>query len=166
MPEFFEHYIQSWDTAIKLSENSDYSVCTIWGYMNSTYYLVDLVRKRMAYPELKNTAERLNNKYCPKVILIEDKASGQSLIQDLRSDGIANIVAQKPKIDKITRFASVVPLFQSGSVLLPKEKSWMRRLLNEMTAFPYSKHDDIVDSMSQFLGYIKYSKKELKLRLL
>jgi predicted phage terminase large subunit-like protein len=93
----------------------------------ATYYLLDVFRRRVAYPELKIAAEKLSQRYHPRVILIEDKASGQSLIQDLRSDGMMNIIPQKPKLDKITRFASVVPLFQSGRVILPKEATWTRQ---------------------------------------
>lgn len=153
--ERFEYFMQSWDTAIKTSETSDYSVCTIWGVIQSCYYLIDMVRGRMAYPELKNSAQKLNNKYKPRAILIEDKASGQSLIQDLRSQGLCNIVAQKPKLDKITRFAAVVPLFQASRVIIPTSAPWLSLFINELTSFPACDHDDIVDSVSQFLGYMK-----------
>lgn len=153
--ERFEYYIQSWDTAIKTSDTSDYSVCTVWGVAGSVYYLVDMVRSKMAYPELKNTAKRLNNKYKPRVILIEDKASGQSLIQDLRSEGLGNIVPQKPTLDKITRFAAVVPLFQASRVVVPTYAAWLTQFVSEVTGFPGGEHDDIVDSVSQFLGYMK-----------
>lgn len=164
LPDMLEYYVHSWDTAIKISEDSDYSVCTIWGVSNNVYYLIDLVRKRMAYPELKTVSESLIQKYLPKVVLIEDKASGQSLIQDLCSQGIQGILGQKPKLDKITRFASVIPLIQAGSVLFPRNKAWMKQLLDEMTLFPHSKHDDVVDSISQFLSYSKGSRVDLKIR--
>lgn len=158
--ERFEYYIQSWDTAIKTSETSDYSVCTVWGVAGSVYYLVDMVRSRMAYPELKSTAQRLNSKYKPRMILIEDKASGQSLIQDLRSEGVGNIAPQKPKLDKITRFASVVPIFQASRVVVPTYAAWLNQFVSEVTEFPGGKYDDIVDSVSQFLGYMKERKAE------
>ncbi|MES2214890.1 MAG: phage terminase large subunit [Pseudomonadota bacterium] len=164
MPQNFEYYVQSWDTAIKITEDSDYSVCTIWGVIQSTYYLLDIFRKRMAYPELKNAAEKLRTQYNPRLILIEDKASGQSLIQDLRICGVMNIVPIKPKLDKVTRFAAVVPLFQAGRVILPKEARWMQHFLKEVTAFPAGKHDDIVDSISQFLGYTKTTPKDHRIR--
>lgn len=165
IPDYFEYYAQSWDTAIKVSEESDYSVCTLWGVIQSTYYLVDVLRKRMTYPELKTTAEKLNARYSPRIILIEDAASGQSLIQDLRADGMMNIVSQKPKLDKITRFAAVIPLFQSSSVILKQNASWLKYFLVEVTTFPHGKHDDVVDSVSQFLGYMKtQQRKEVRIR--
>jgi predicted phage terminase large subunit-like protein len=161
----FEYYVQSWDTAIKTSDTSDYSVCTVWGVAGEIYYLVDMIRSRMSYPELKSTALRLNSKYKPRVILIEDKASGQSLIQDLRSEGMGNIMPQKPKLDKITRFASTIPLFQASRVVVPTFAPWHAQFINEITRFPSSENDDIVDSVSQFLNYIKAKKNEpIKIR--
>lgn len=153
--EKFDYYAQSWDTAIKISESSDYSVCTTWGVLSGKYYLLHLLRMKLDYPALKKMLQKLSNRYNPKIILIEDKASGQSLIQDLQSEGFANIIAQRPKLDKITRFAAIVPLFQEKRVILPKEASWLQIFLKEVTKFPSSNHDDIVDSVSQFLGYMK-----------
>lgn len=159
--EKFDYYAQSWDTAIKVSESSDYSVCTTWGVISSKYYLVDLLRIKLDYPSLKKRVIRLNARYNPKIILIEDKASGQSLIQDLQYEGFSNIIAQKPKLDKITRFASIIPLFEEKRVLLPKDANWLQVFLNEITKFPSSNHDDIVDSVSQFLGYVKNNDRKL-----
>ena len=155
LPEQFNYFIQSWDTAIKISENADYSVCTSWGVLNKEYYLISLFRQKLTYPELKNTIDKLAKKYNPKYILIEDKASGQQVIQDLRLDDFANIVAIKPKLDKVTRFASTLPLFRSGAVRLPKQAAFNTVLLQELLSFPTCKNDDIIDSISQFLNFIK-----------
>ena len=166
LPEQFNYLIQSWDTAIKVSENADYSVCTSWGVVDKKYYLISLFRQKLTYPELKNKVDKLAKRYNPKSILIEDKASGQQVIQDLRLDGMANIIAIKPKLDKITRFASIVSLFQAGSVQLPKQAAFNAVLLNELLAFPNCKNDDIIDSISQFLNFIKdhKSKKPARIR--
>ena len=109
----------------------------------------------MSYPDLKQEIEKFAGKFKPKHLLIEDKASGQSIIQDLKLLGYNNIVAIKPKLDKVTRFASIVAIFQSGKVLLPEKASYKRELLRELTSFPNSQHDDIVDSVSQFLNFSK-----------
>ena len=148
-----DYIVQSWDTAIKTSEHSDYSVCTTWAVMGEHYYLMDMLRKKLAYPELKNKVRALYEKFTAKLVLIEDKGSGQSIIQDLRAEGVQSIIAIKPKFDKITRFASVVPLFQASIVKLPKYLD--NAALKELTSFPNVSHDDIVDSVSQFLGYMK-----------
>ncbi|MCC8368746.1 MAG: phage terminase large subunit [Rickettsia endosymbiont of Oxypoda opaca] len=156
LPEKFDYFIQSWDTAIKISENSDYSVCTIWGILDKKYYLVTMTRKKLTYPELKKLVERLAEQYSPRFILIEDKASGQQILQDLRSfnDNI-RIIGIKPRLDKITRFASIVPLFQSSKVLLPKQSTFNNIILKELLYFPHVRNDDIVDSVSQFLNFVK-----------
>lgn len=159
--EDIEYYVQSWDTAIKISNTSDYSVCTTWGVSSGNYYLVDVLRLRLDYPTLKEKVRKLSKRWNPKIILIEDKASGQSIIQDLRADGVQNIVSQRPKFDKITRFAAVVSLFQEGRVILPNNASWLNSFIKEITLFPNSKHDDIVDSVSQFLGYMKKLKRKV-----
>ncbi|XLM33657.1 MAG: phage terminase large subunit [Rickettsia africae] len=110
------------------------------------YYLVSLVRKKINYPELKNLTEKLAREYQPKFILIEDKASGQQLIQDIGFlGGNIRVIGIKPRFDKVTRFASVVPLFQSASVLIPKQSSI---ILKELLNVPHIKNDDIVDSVS------------------
>jgi len=163
LPEKFDYFVQSWDTAIKISEDSDYSVCTIWGIIEKKYYLVSLVRKRINYPELKNLTEKLANEYKPRFILIEDKASGQQLIQDLGflGDNI-RVIGIKPKLDKVTRFASVVPLFQAATILIPKQSSIV---LKELLNFPHTKNDDIVDSVSQFLNFMKDKSLKLPARI-
>ena len=151
----WEYIIESWDSAIKTSSSSDYSVCTIWGIKDGSYYLLHMHRAKLSYPELKNDSIRLIKRYNPRFTLIEDHASGQSLIQDLRSEGMMNLIGIKHKIDKITRFGSVVPLFQSGIVKIPKNAVWLNIFLKELTEFPHTKHDDIIDSVSQFLLHMK-----------
>ncbi len=155
IPGKVDYFIHSWDTAIKTTEKSDFSVGTCWGVVDGRYYLVSMIRKKLAYPDLKHNIERFAKRFSPKYILIEDKASGQSIIQDLQFLDYTNIKAIKPKIDKVTRFASIIDLFQSGKVLLPKESSFNRSLIHELTSFSNSKNDDIVDSVSQFLNFSK-----------
>lgn len=161
LPDCFEYYVQSWDTAIKVNENADYSVCTIYGVKEGVLYLISMIRKKMSYPELKIAALTASRKYRPKYILIEDKASGQSLIQDMRIICDHRIQAIRPKIDKVTRFASCIPSFQSGQIKLPAKASYKKNLMKEILEFPSAKNDDIVDSISQMILYHKddYSKK-------
>ncbi|WP_016916671.1 phage terminase large subunit family protein [Rickettsia honei] len=101
LPSRFDYFVQSWDTAIKSSEDSGYSVCNIWEILEQKYYLVSLVRKKINYPELKNLTEKLAREYQPKFILIEDKASGQQLIQDIGFlGGNIRVIGIKPSFDK------------------------------------------------------------------
>ena len=165
LPLAFDYYVQSWDTAIKVSDRADYSVASVWGVREKKYYLVDMKRQKLTYPDLKTMAKKLSEKYRPKFILIEDKASGQQLLQDLRCENFNNLIGLKPKLDKITRFAACVGIFQTGQVLLPNKSDFNNILLNELTNFPHSKHDDIIDSVSQFLNYINQLKAETQPRI-
>ncbi len=155
MPDKFDFFVHSWDSAIKISEKADYTVGTIWGIYRGKYYLIQMIRKKFVYSCLKNEIEKQINKYVPKFVLIEDKASGQQIIQDLKFSGFKNIKAIRPTLDKLTRFASVTHLFESGAVLIPMHSVFNRVLISEITNFPNSKNDDIVDSISQFLNFIK-----------
>jgi predicted phage terminase large subunit-like protein len=159
LPENFDYIFQSWDTAIKTSEESDYSVCSIWYIVKDKYYLTNLFRAKLAYPDLKKQVIKLAKQYSPKFISIEDKASGQSIIQDLRNEGYINVIPIKPKLDKITRFASIVPYFQSSRILFPSQAPYLKILVDELTKFPNSNHDDIVDSISQAINHLVNQKK-------
>lgn len=93
--------------------------------------------------------------YQPETILIEEKSSGIALIQDLISDGIRNIRGYRPKDDKVMRMHAQTATIENGFVFLPRQASWVADYLHEMSSFPLGKHDDQVDSTSQFLDWAK-----------
>ena len=97
---------------------------------------------------------RLKEEYPTAVFLIEDKGSGTSLIQDLRSENKAPIPIN-PEGDKVTRLAAVSVQFESGAIWFPKDAPWLSSLKVELLGFPNVKHDDQVDSISQALSWIK-----------
>ena len=150
--------VQSWDTAFKKNQENDYSVCTTWVYTNTGFYLIDVWRGRVEFPELKRKVVELAKLHSVNEILIEDKASGQSLIQELQRNTILPIKAIKVENDKIARVHSVTPIIESGKVYLPKEAHWLKEFLDEMEEFPNGEFDDTVDSVSQFLNAMKVSK--------
>src|SRR5207244_1349132 len=86
-PAKFDLIFQSWDTANKSTELSDFSVCTTWGIKNKRVYLLHVIRKRLDYPNLKRAVREQAQRFRPTNILIEDKASGTQLIQELIQDG-------------------------------------------------------------------------------
>lgn len=155
VPSNIKIIAQSWDTGIKSAASNDYSVCTTWAESENAYYLIGVQRVKLEYPELKRKIIELAEKYDPETILIEDKASGQSLIQDIRSESRLPIVAVNPINDKVTRFASVSTMLEAGKVLFPKKAMWLADLEAELLAFPNAVHDDQVDSISQFLTWVK-----------
>src|ERR1019366_4619045 len=102
-PRSFDHIVQSWDTASKPSELADYSVCTTWGLKGSNFYLLNVLRKKLAYPDLKRAVQAQSDAFHPTSILIEDKASGTQLIQELLEAGLSQVVRYRPEGDKIMR---------------------------------------------------------------
>ena len=157
-PPAFEQFLHSWDTASKATEISGYSVCTICGIVKRQLHVIGVVRARFEYPDLRSTALALaRGQYHgyprPDTILIEDKASGQSLIQDLKRDGIYNIEAVKPDTDKITRMHAQTALIANGHVFVPFDAHWLPDFLQELIAFPKGRYNDQVDSFSQALKW-------------
>jgi predicted phage terminase large subunit-like protein len=159
-PERFGQTIQSWDTANKATELSDYSVCTTWGTCENRYYLLDVLRQRLNYPDLKRKVQELAKRDRPNKILIEDKASGTQLIQDLKADGVYAITAYQPPsgTDKIMRLHAQTAVFENGRVLLPTRAPWLGDYVNELTSFPGTRNDDQVDSTTQALDHLRTKK--------
>ena len=154
-PPSFDRSIQSWDTASTPGTLGDFSVCTTWGLAKDKYYLLNVFRERLGYPELKQAVVEQARLFRPDSILIEDKSSGTALIQDLRAAGVHNVESYKPKGDKIIRMHAQTATIKSGFVFVPEEAHWVDEYLNEMTSFHYGKHDDQVDSTSQFLDWAR-----------
>ena len=153
-----DRVIQSWDTAMKANQQSDHSVCTPWLDRNGTYYLIDVARERVDFPNLKRLAVALRDKFKPDVILIEDKGSGTALIQEL-STGALRPIPINPKGEKEHRMNIQLAKINAGQVLLPRDAPWLSEFLLEVLAFPKGRHDDQVDSLSQFLEYAGQSKR-------
>lgn len=147
--------IQSWDTAFKKGEENAYTVGQTWVEGAAGYYLVDQVRDRYEYPELKRAIKMAANKWHPHSILIEDKASGQSAVQELRRDTRLPVIAVAPGVgDKLVRAQLQAPQIEAGRVYLPDNASWLQDYLHEWLHFPSSEFSDQVDATSQALDYL------------
>jgi predicted phage terminase large subunit-like protein len=154
-PDKFDQIVQSWDTANKASELSDFSVCTSWGIKGKDLYLLHVLRRRMEYPELKRAVCEQAQAFAASVVLIEDKASGTQLIQELIEQGLHAVTRYQPQSDKIMRMHAQTAMIENGFVHLPKEAAWLAEYLHELTVFPKGKHDDQVDSSAQMLDWFK-----------
>lgn len=155
-PHGADRVVQSWDTASSDSELSDYSVCTTWVQRDGRHHLIAVHRAKHRYPDLKRAAIAQAELWGPRTILIENAASGKALIQDLQNEeGGMPVVPVTPIADKVTRFSNVTGLIEAGRVALPKEAPWRDALIREVLAFPHARHDDQVDSMSQYLEYVR-----------
>jgi predicted phage terminase large subunit-like protein len=153
--ERFERIVQSWDTANKATELSDFSVCTTWGIRGKNLYLLGLLRQRLEYPALKRAVREQQNLFNATEVLIEDKASGTQLIQELIVDGCHGVTRYQPTIDKIMRLNAQTAMIENGFVYIPETAPWLAEYLHEMSVFPNGKHDDQVDSTAQFLDWFK-----------
>jgi len=148
--------VQSWDAASTTAETADWSVCTTWMKIRRDYYLIDLWRGRLEFPQLRRKLIELALKHQPNRILIEQAGAGLHLIQELRANptpGVPLPIGIKPELDKVGRMAAQAARFEAGQVFLPKEAPWLSELLHEIMAFPNSRHDDQIDSVSQFLNW-------------
>jgi len=155
----------SWDTAMKATQTADFSVGTVWLMQKENTYLLGLMRGRYDYPDLKRVVLQAHTKWRGSHVLIEDKGSGTSLIQDLKSQYIP-VVAIRADSDKQSRLCAVQAQFESGSVYFPHAASWLDDLMTELLAFPQARHDDQVDSIAQALTWIGHKRRDSQLAFL
>jgi len=149
------HVIQSYDTAFLKKETADYSAITTWGVFYPTedsgpnLILLDVVKDRFEFPELRRVALEQYNYWKPESVIVEGKASGMPLTFELRKQGIP-VINYTPSRgnDKHARVNAVAPLFESGQIWATDDK-FTEEVIEECAAFPYGDHDDLVDSMTQ-----------------
>lgn len=148
--------VQSWDIANSVSDGADYSVCTTWLYQEGRSYLLHVVRERLEYPELKRmvVAHGVVD-FKADIVLIEKKNAGEPLLQELGEIGIIQAKACEPKGDKETRMVIETPAIECGNVFVPKEAPWLAEFQREIVTFPKGGHDDQIDSLSQYLYWVR-----------
>jgi predicted phage terminase large subunit-like protein len=178
-PPTLHHIIQSWDTALEAKDENADSACTTWGIFYDDHRVANLIllslwRGKVEYPDLRRVAKRLyedyrddgsvmgfkaDGKHQPDMVLIEAKASGHSLIQDLHRAGIPVIRFNPGKYgDKIERVRAVTHLIEAGRVWLPAsppDYTKLRRFADlfceKAAIFPNGDSRDLVDTMTQVL---------------
>jgi predicted phage terminase large subunit-like protein len=151
----FKRYIWAWDTAVKVGEENDYSVGIYLGETDVGYYVIDVKREKLEYPDLKRHITQCYQGSRASAIIIEDKSSGQQVIQELQRGSRLPVVEIKPVADKVTRAYLVTPLIEAGLVYLPENASWVAEFISECLSFPKGKHDDQVDALVYGLDYLK-----------
>jgi predicted phage terminase large subunit-like protein len=159
----YERFVHSWDTATKAGELNDYSVGTVWLMHKNEIYLLDIIRERHEYPDLKRRIIEVANthRYKANDILIEDAVSGSSLIQDLRDTSSLHPIAIKVEKNKVMRLWGVTASIESGQVFIPEEAPWLDDFQTEVMRFPQVRHDDQVDSMTQMLHWWRDRKRRV-----
>ena len=157
-PPRCDYIIQSWDTAHETKSTSDYSACTTWGVFYNEeendkpqLILLDAFKDRMPFPELKQVAFKHWKEWQPDAFIVEKKAAGAPLIQELWAMGIpVEQFSPSRGNDKIVRLNAVSDLFASGTVWAPDTR-WAREVIEEVASFPNGENDDYVDTTSQAL---------------
>ena len=147
-----EYVLQSWDTAFSTKEKSSYSARTTWGVFRMNGQINAMVLEmwydRVSYPDLRKLAQEAYYDWEPDAVLIEKKASGQSLLQDLRMAGVP-VLEYMPDRDKEARAHASSALLEDGRIYYPSGKKWAKNLIDICASFPATDNDDIVDTCTQ-----------------
>ncbi|MCZ8170510.1 MAG: phage terminase large subunit, partial [Brevundimonas sp.] len=151
-----EAVLQSWDTAYDIQEQHDYSVCSTWAVSGKRYFLLDIYRARLEFPNLEKAVYKLREKWGAELVVLEKAGSGISLYQNIRR-GNRNLwaVCLSPQGSKQDRASQQSPKFERGEIYVPSKAPWLEVFLSELASFPHGKHDDQVDSVIQFLAAIE-----------
>ena len=174
-PKNIDFILMSWDTAFEKHNKADYSALTVWGVFEydgddgekrPNIIVLDAVKKRVEFPELKQWAIEAYREWNPDGVIIEKRASGAPLIYELRRMGIPVQEYTPTKgNDKISRINSIADIFASGFVWAPQTR-WADELIDDVASFPAGEHDDLVDTVSQAMlrfrqgGFVRTSSDE------
>jgi len=176
----FEYILQSYDCAFTEKSTGDPTACTVWAIFTHNgernVMLIDAWEDHLSYPDLRKRAIKdwgteyggmtkespYSRARRPDRILVEAKASGQSLIQDLRLAKVPVIGYNPGNADKISRAHQASPTLELGLIWIPesgKNKghfvSWAQGFIKQLEKFPVAEHDDYVDTFSQAIIYLK-----------
>lgn len=158
LPQRGGEIVQSWDTASKEGVHNDWSVCITAIVVHQAIYVIDVVRKKAEFPDLKKLAIANALTRRATVLLVEDQASGTQLLQTLRSEAPAGVplpIPCRPESDKKSRVAGVSAMIEAGQLRLPAEAPWLAEFKHELLAFPNGRFDDQVDALSQLLTWVR-----------
>ena len=176
----FEYILQSYDCAFTEKTTGDPTACTVWGVFTfegkRNVMLIDAWDEHLSYPELRKRAIKdwtteyggMSEKSAytkarkPDRVLVEAKASGQSLLQDLRLAKVPAVGYNPGMADKISRAHQAAPTLELGLLWIPESGknrgqmvSWAQPFLKQLAKFPVAEHDDYVDTFTQSVIYLK-----------
>ncbi len=148
--------IQTVDAAFKTGVGNDFSVIATWGTDGINYYLLDLFRAKVEFPELKQAIRDYFYKWNASAVYIEDAAAGQSVIQEMGRESMVPVVAKPVMGNDLQRAHAISGIFQSGKVMLPLYAPWLADWIEEHVAFPNAAHDDTVTTSYYALEELAY----------
>lgn len=156
LPEHIQFIGISVDATFKDNDTSDFVAIEVWGKLNGDYYLIDLIKRRMDFPETLKAIRYMADKYPQRhSILVEDKANGSAIISMLKHE-IGGIIPITPKESKIARANAITGIVEGGNVYLPEYADFTSEFVEEFASFPNGVHDDLVDACTQFINYFKF----------
>lgn len=150
--------VQTWDTAIKDGPNCDYSVGMTFGWDDACWVLLDVVRRRMNFGDLKAAARAFHDKWQPDLVIVEDSANGSALVNDLRSEKLLAFKTMRVKGSKQERFAAAAEWLENDKLVLLRSAPYFEELRRELIGFPEGRFDDQVDTISLFVKRAKSRK--------
>jgi predicted phage terminase large subunit-like protein len=147
--------VLSLDSAFKTGQANDYSAMLVWGEAQAGFYLLPAWRGRVEFPELKHALMNFYEQWRPNHVLVEDAASGQSLLQELRVSTSLPLKPIKPDRDKVSRAQACTGVAEAGRVFLPQDAPWLNDYPDELSSFPSAAHDDQVDATTMALNFLR-----------
>lgn len=150
--------VMSVDTANKANPNCDFSAIVIALVQGKYVYVLDVVRARLEFPELRAKIVALAEEYRPHALLIEDRASGEGLISEFRTPDYPTVpapIARKATTDKVSRVDGVTGMIEAGQLVLPPNAPWASEYKAELLAFPSGRYDDQVDATAHLLEWVR-----------
>jgi len=150
--------IMALDAAQESNNRADYNALTTWGVFfneetnNFAIILLNAIKKRMEYPDLKKMVLDEYQEWQPDAFVVEKKSNGSALYQEFRRMGlpIGEFTPGKGQ-DKISRVNAISDLFASGIVFAP-DRRWAKEVIEECNDFPSGANDDLVDSTTLALA--------------
>lgn len=152
-PQYGDRIIQSWDHAFTKGEQSNYSACLTFLCRQDNFYVLDVFRGKMEFPQLLRFIPQYADKWKAGRVVLESSGAGVTLRQALHELDRQRYGWTNPTEDKVVRLMKASPYIENGRVFLPKEAPWLGAFRQEMLSFPNGKYDDQVDALSQFLGH-------------
>ena len=141
------------DAAFKGQENNDFVAITVWGKAENEYYLLECINRHLDFPGTLQMIRAVSRQWPEaRAVLIEDKANGPAVVQTLQKELFC--IPVTPRGGKVARVHAVSPAIEAGHVLVPDRAAWVEDYLDQWTAFPARRHDDMVDSSSQALSWL------------
>ena len=146
--------VQSWDTAVKDTPTSDYSVGLTLLARRRQVFLLDVYRQRVEFPDLRRDAISLASKHRPDLILVEESANGSALLQLLKKqERWPSVIGVRPDTAKEARVARHTATLEADPLYLPQRAAWLDDFKAEFLAFPQARYDDQVDALAQFYNW-------------